>query len=136
MHRSSSTFPRKADVRKEIMEILAPYLDASRNIVIVGHDIRQDLRWISTLGVDLLTLKKVVGQVDTQDMYQAWRNQTNGRGLGKVLSDLGIPSKNLHNAGNDAYYTVCVMFGIALEQIREHEAKLKEKEDTPLAQGT
>ncbi|KAH6998759.1 hypothetical protein BKA56DRAFT_665310 [Ilyonectria sp. MPI-CAGE-AT-0026] len=132
----SSTFPRKADVRKEIMAILAPYLDASRNIVIVGHDIRQDLRWISTLGVDLLTLKKVVGQVDTQDMYQAWRNETNGRGLGKVLSDLGIPSKNLHNAGNDAYYTVCVMFGIALEQIREHEAKLKEKEDIPLTQGT
>ncbi|KAK7428566.1 hypothetical protein QQZ08_005004 [Neonectria magnoliae] len=118
-----STFPRKAHVRREIMSILAPYINDSRNIVMVGHDIYQDIRYLSTLGVNLLTLNSLVGQVDTKDIHQAWRDNTNGRGLSKILSELEIPSKNLHNAGNDAYYTVCVMLGVALEQMREQQAK-------------
>ncbi|KAH7162389.1 hypothetical protein B0J13DRAFT_535844 [Dactylonectria estremocensis] len=123
----SSTFPRKKNVRKAIMAILEPH--TSRNLVLVGHDIAQDIKYFDTLGIHLLDLKNFTRQVDTQEMCQAWQNETQGRGLGKILSQLEIPSKNLHNAGNDAYYTVCAMFGIAIEQIREHEAKLKEKHE-------
>lgn len=127
MHHRSSTFPRKKNVRKAIMAILEPH--TSRNLVLVGHDIAQDIKYFDTLGIHLLDLKNFTRQVDTQEMCQAWQNETQGRGLGKILSQLEIPSKNLHNAGNDAYYTVCAMFGIAIEQIREHEAKLKEKHE-------
>ncbi|KAH7170293.1 hypothetical protein EDB81DRAFT_774995 [Dactylonectria macrodidyma] len=125
----SSTFPRKKDVRRAIMAILAPYINASRNLVLVGHDISQDIRYLETLGIRLVNLKNLTRQVDTQEMCQAWQNETQGRGLGKILSQLEIPSKNLHNAGNDAYYTVCAMFGIAVAQIREQEEKLKEKHE-------
>ncbi|KAM5351321.1 hypothetical protein ACJ41O_004044 [Fusarium nematophilum] len=118
-----STFPRKAETGKAIMAVLDPYLKDSRNIAIVGHDIKQDIKYLKTLGVDLVVLTDLMDPVDTQDIHQAWRNSPNGRGLGSVLSDLKITSKNLHNAGNDAYFTLCAMLGIAVEAIREEEDK-------------
>ncbi|KAF4470923.1 qde-2-interacting protein [Fusarium albosuccineum] len=119
----TSTFPRKAKTGEAIMGVLDPYLNDSRNIVIVGHDINQDIKYLGTLGIDLLVLTNLVNPVDTKDIHQAWRDSTQGRGLSSVLSELGITSKNLHNAGNDAYYTLCAMLGIALEHVREEEEK-------------
>lgn len=105
------------------MDVIDPYLQDSRKIAIVGHDIFSDIRYLSSLGVDLFILPNLLDHIDTQDMHQAWRASNQGRGLERVLSELRIISKNLHNAGNDAYYTLCAMVGIALEQIREEEEK-------------
>lgn len=64
----------------------------------------------------------MIGEVDTKDIYQAWKNEANGRGLNHVLSALKIQSKNLHNAGNDAYYTLCAAILVAQEAFREAHA--------------
>ncbi|KAF4983219.1 hypothetical protein FZEAL_1322 [Fusarium zealandicum] len=121
-----STFPCEAEIREAIMAIMCPYLTDSRKIVIVGHDINQDIKYFRNLGIDLMALANLVDPVDTKDIHQAWRDSTNGRGLSSVLSELGFSSKNLHNAGNDAYYTLCAMLGIAIEQIREEEDEKSE----------
>ncbi|KAI5465547.1 hypothetical protein BGZ63DRAFT_437148 [Mariannaea sp. PMI_226] len=125
----TSEFPRKSHVREEIMKILTPYIDTDRPIILVGHDIQCDITWVSTFGIDLLSLRNFSGLLDTKDMFQGWRNEKNPRGLGRVLEDLDIPSKNLHNAGNDAYYTVCAMLGIAFEEVRKSEDTDKAEEN-------
>lgn len=72
-------------------------------------------------------IQNMIGEVDTKDIYQAWKNEVNGRGLHHLLSALGIKSKNLHNAGNDAYYTLCAAILVAEEALREEQAELKKK---------
>ena len=121
----TSTFPNKSEVREAICSILNPYITGSRSIVLVGHDIAQDIKYVSSIGLNLLQVGNVIGQVDSKDIHQIWRNDPNGRGLHTVLSDLKMPCKNLHNAGNDAYYTLCATVKVALEATRDEEAKRK-----------
>ncbi|KAH6897258.1 hypothetical protein B0T10DRAFT_557084 [Thelonectria olida] len=116
----------KADVQREIMSILAPYENKTISLVLVGHDVQQDLRWVSRFGVNLPRLSNVIGHLDTKDLFQGWREEASPRGLSRVLAVLDIPSKHLHNAGNDAYYTMCAMLGIALGELRDGEDKNKE----------
>jgi hypothetical protein len=66
-------------------------------------------------------------------MYRAFRREPNNSGLGKVLSDLDIAGWDLHNAGNDAVYTLQAMLAIAVKAlvekqgIREREKEIIEK---------
>lgn len=108
------------------MNIFDPYVLCHREIVVVGHDVRQDIAYFNELGIDLRALEGVVETVDTQEIHQAWCDLTNGRGLVTVLGDLNIPSKHLHNAGNDAHYTLCAMLGIALEEVHGNEEQTNE----------
>ncbi|KAH7267489.1 uncharacterized protein BKA55DRAFT_684757 [Fusarium redolens] len=117
----TSTFPTRSTVADSIMKIFNPWLNDQRNIVIVGHDVKQDINYFTELGLDLQLLGGLAEPVDTQDIHQAWRGSTNGRSLGAVLNDLDIAHKHLHNAGNDAHYTLCAMLSIALEDIRKEE---------------
>jgi hypothetical protein len=97
------------------MSIFNPYL-SSREIIVVGHDVRQDITYFNEIGIDLRALAGMREPVDTQDLHQAWCSSPNGRGLVTVLDDLDIPNKHLHNAGNDAHYTLCAMIGIAVQE--------------------
>ncbi|KAK1976119.1 QDE-2-interacting protein [Colletotrichum cereale] len=86
-----------------------------RNVVLLGHDLRSDLGYLETINVELWGIGGVMSRtLDTKDMYQAWRQETQGRSLATVLTDLGIPHSNLHNAGNDAAYTMQAMLGLAV----------------------
>ncbi|KAM0436789.1 hypothetical protein ACHAPT_002500 [Fusarium lateritium] len=118
-----STFPTKAKTKNAIMAVVNPYLKDSRNIAIVGHDINQDIKYLKSLGIEVDALANSYPPIDTKDIHQSWTNSTNGRGLSSVLLELGIASKHLHNAGNDAYYTLCAMVGIALEGLRTEDEK-------------
>ncbi|KAF9774796.1 hypothetical protein IL306_007170 [Fusarium sp. DS 682] len=117
----TSTFPTKSQVADSIMKIFNPWLNDQRNIVVVGHDVKQDISYFTELGLDLRYLGGHAEPVDTQEIHQAWCDSTNGRGLSAVLNDLDIAYKNLHNAGNDAHYTLCAMLGIALESLRKED---------------
>ncbi|PHH71740.1 hypothetical protein CDD83_5108 [Cordyceps sp. RAO-2017] len=111
----SSTFPRHNELVSAIKAILYPYIQEQRELLFVAHDAGQDVRYLSSIGFDVLELAGMQGQVDTMAVHQAWRNGNNGRSLRSVLCDLGIPSKNLHNAGNDAVYTMRAMIGLAVK---------------------
>ena len=58
-------------------------------------------------------------------MWQSLKRDTNPRNLGSVLAELDIVGWNLHNAGNDAVYTLQAMLGISIKQLYERE---KQKE--------
>ncbi|KAK2058156.1 QDE-2-interacting protein [Colletotrichum caudatum] len=86
-----------------------------RNVVLLGHDLRSDIGYLERMNVELWGVGGVMSRtLDTKDMYQAWRQETQGRSLAAVLTDLGIPHSNLHNAGNDAAYTMQAMLGLAV----------------------
>ena len=54
-----------------------------------------------------------------------------GRGLEAVLSELCMQYKWLHNAGNDAVYTLRAVVGVAVEQVREEELVAKGEKYVP-----
>lgn len=54
-------------------------------------------------------------------MYRAFRREPNNSGLGKVLADLDIAGWDLHNAGNDAVYTLQAMVAIAVKSLVEKQ---------------
>ncbi|KAM0346458.1 hypothetical protein ACHAPU_005523 [Fusarium lateritium] len=117
----TSIFPPESKVGGVIMSIVSPFIDTDRNVIIVGHDVKQDISYFNEIGIDLRLLAGLVEPVDTQQIHQAWCGTSNGRSLVAVLNDLDIQSRNLHNAGNDAYYTLCAMIGIALSESCEDE---------------
>ncbi|GAW22221.1 hypothetical protein ANO14919_117570 [Xylariales sp. No.14919] len=103
-----------------------------RPIIIVGHDIRQDLKYLMRIGYDPWEVPLIVDEVDTKAMFQRIERNLDGRGLGMICAKLGIPGDNYHNAGNDAVYTLRAMITMAIKRTIEG---LDKKED-PFAPGT
>lgn len=96
-------------------------------MVLVGHDIKSDIKYLSTIGFPIDQLPGLIGNVDTQAIYRAWKDGTKSPSLGSVLVDLDIRYKNLHNAGNDAVYTLRAMVAIAVVGLHpEQDAQLLE----------
>ncbi|KAL7785521.1 hypothetical protein V8C37DRAFT_412904 [Trichoderma ceciliae] len=126
-----STFPEEFELPEAIEAILAPYKDKKRQLVFVGHDGRQDIKYLSSVGFEVLAMRGLVEQLDTKEIHQAWKDSEQGKSLLHVLNDLFIHSKHLHNAGNDAVFTLRALIGVAIEEIREQEAKAKGQEYTP-----
>lgn len=114
-----------------IGSILEPYTSQKRELVFVAHDTKQDVKLLHKIGVDVLALPGMVGDVDTAVLHQAWCSSDMTRGLHSVLTDLCISSKHLHNAGNDAVYTMRAMVGLAVEKARRDEAAQKGEEYVP-----
>ncbi|OBU01039.2 hypothetical protein VE01_00919 [Pseudogymnoascus verrucosus] len=104
-----------------------------RKIVLVGHDLPQDIAFLRQLGYDPGNLPNLLECTDTAHMYRAFRREPNNSGLGKVLADLDIAGWDLHNAGNDAVYTLQAMVAIAVkalvekQDIREREKEVMEQ---------
>ncbi|RDW71222.1 hypothetical protein BP6252_07785 [Coleophoma cylindrospora] len=100
-----------------------------RDLVLVGHDIDADILYLKKMGYNVLNLGNLKEKQDTASMYRYLRRESNPRNLGAVLADLGITGWNLHNAGNDAVYTLQAMIGIAIRHLVEKQAKLASKEE-------
>jgi DNA polymerase III alpha subunit (gram-positive type) len=126
-----STFPEEFELPEAIESILAPYINKKRQIVFVAHDIRADIKYLSNVGFEVLALTGLVEQLDTKEIHQAWKESDQGKSLRHILNDLFIQSKHLHNAGNDAVFTLRALIGVAIEEIREREAKAKGEEYKP-----
>lgn len=107
------------------------YVQDGRQLVLVGHDIKQDIRYLSSIGFEILDTPGLLGEVDTKDLHQAWNDSSVLRSLSAVLSDLHIASKNMHSGGNDAVYTLRAMVGLAVEQVRKDEAAARGDEYVP-----
>ncbi|KAJ0159217.1 Good for full DBP5 activity protein 2 [Colletotrichum tanaceti] len=130
-----SEYPKLSDLGPSIIAVINNLSEAGqedvseadrrfRNIVLVGHDLRADLGFLERMGVELWTVGGVMSRtLDTKDMHQAWRYESQGRSLAMVLTDLGIPHSNLHNAGNDAAYTMQAMLGVAVAAMVDKSQK-------------
>ncbi|GAD96685.1 QDE-2-interacting protein [Paecilomyces variotii No. 5] len=130
---------------------LPEYKLCPRNIVFLGHDTQTDIKYLRTLGSTLFKDcsetpegsaedgQKVVQPsfleaLDTATLFRVLKRDTNPRSLGQVLLDLGITGWNLHNAGNDARYTVEAMIGIVLKSRLLLDQAAQAASTTPIAQ--
>ncbi|OOF99875.1 hypothetical protein ASPCADRAFT_138772 [Aspergillus carbonarius ITEM 5010] len=84
----------------------------SRRLVLVGHSLSSDLKYLNQIGVDV---EGFHDRVDTAEMFRMLRGEASVRSLGGVLVDLGMMGWYLHNAGNDARYTMEVLVASLLE---------------------
>ncbi|KID82076.1 QDE-2-interacting protein [Metarhizium guizhouense ARSEF 977] len=123
----TSVFPRRAELVDTLNATFAKYANGTHDVVLVGHDIKSDIKYLSTIGFPIDQLPGLIGNVDTQAIYRAWKDGTKSPSLGSVLVDLDIRYKNLHNAGNDAVYTLRAMVAIAVVGLHsEQDAQLLE----------
>jgi len=69
--------------------------------------------------------------LDTQRLYKAFvldENERNPKlGLANICKKLGIHTKHLHNAGNDALYTLKVLYALAEKQMQRNKVKAEEE---------
>jgi len=94
------------DINRELRE------DIQNVNFLVGQGIDNDIRYLRTININTSKFQKlkddkvpIYGIIDTMDLYSGFY-QTEGVGLEKSLKKLKIPYDRLHNAGNDAIYTM------------------------------
>jgi len=108
-----SEVKRLEDIYKELKD------DFDKVNYLVGHGINNDIRFLKKIKVDVSKFKKMnngnkidnYGIIETMDLYSGFF-RTKPVGLEKSLKRLEIDYKNLHNAGNDAHYTMEVFLEI------------------------
>ncbi|KAG5915041.1 hypothetical protein E4U53_004547 [Claviceps sorghi] len=111
-----SMFPDEWELMDTLSAILDSYTrDGEADVLLVGHDVRSDVRYLAGAGYDVALALASVDEIDTQILHQAWVAGRQARKLQRVLSDLRIPYAYLHNAGNDAVYTLRAMMTMGVE---------------------
>lgn len=91
----------------------------ARPVVLVGHDVGNDVRALRRVGFDLTgLLGDEPTTLDTAAMAQAAFAEATPRALGALAAELGLPPERMHNAGNDAWVALRVCVGLALRQGR------------------
>lgn len=86
-----------------------------RNVILVGHGIDGDIHYLANLGCTVVTESfQFFETLDTTILYRSYKGGINTTGLATVCQDLGIHAFFLHNAGNDARYTLEALVKIAL----------------------
>lgn len=91
-------------------------LDEKRNIVFLGHDVLGDIKCVQSLGYDPMEIGNLLEALDTAVMYRVWRREHNSASLGRILYEFDIAGYKLHNAGNDAVFTLQAMLGICVRE--------------------
>ncbi|KAM7202080.1 good for full DBP5 activity protein 2 [Naviculisporaceae sp. PSN 640] len=103
-----------------------------RNIVLVFHDAAADIKFLQGEGYDILGEENVIDVLDTKEMDQYVTRSHNPHSLESVLRSLNMSYQYLHNAGNDAMYTMRAMVSLALKgrQISVARSKKEKKAAT------
>lgn len=73
-------------------------------VALVGHDVKADITYLKQLGVDLPPMLPIY---DTRDLDGArCSDPSRQSGLTNLCFDLGLSPSMMHNAGNDAHWTM------------------------------
>ncbi|CAG8692466.1 1523_t:CDS:2 [Dentiscutata erythropus] len=97
----TSVWANQKTIKDEFTKDLESQLGS---VVLVGHDIKTDVKYLESMGIDV---SSVIERFDTADMNAARVGKPNERiNLGRLLDELDIENYSLHNAGNDAHYTL------------------------------
>lgn len=91
-----------------------PSQPEKRNIILLGHDTNTDVRYLQALGYNPLNLSTLVETLDTVVLHRVYKRDAQPASLARILYEFDITGWHLHNAGNDAYYTMQAMIGIAV----------------------
>lgn len=82
-----------------------PPVGPTRNIVLVGHGIKNEIGYLKSLGFALNEAENMVMRMDTGTILSSKKNQVALKGL-LELCKIDVDRNRLHNAGNDAAYTL------------------------------
>jgi len=105
-----------------------------RNIILLGHDINQDIAYLHQLGFSVLNRSNLLETMDTTAMFRSHTRDPNARSLGSLLCHFDLTAWNLHNAGNDAVYTLWAMLAICVKDAGERgDESVKERHEDSLA---
>ncbi|RYP25403.1 hypothetical protein DL767_008425 [Monosporascus sp. MG133] len=86
----NSNFVSLKDIAQEVGNIIGDNVSGDkRPVVLVGHDIAQDLAYLQKIGYNSWRVPHIVDEVDTKSMFQRLKRSQDGRGLETVCSDLG-----------------------------------------------
>ena len=93
------------------------HLNTFGKIVITGHSVKQDWNIIQRLGIDINRVAPIIAVIDTHSLSRCIISDAPGFSLSNILTHLQCPYKpyELHNAGNDATYTLYVMVLLAVK---------------------
>jgi hypothetical protein len=80
-----------------------------RDVIVVGHGLGNDDKYLRTMEFSFRSTPNAIGETDTQRL-DSIRTQVS---LNKLLAALQIEAVNLHNAGNDAVYTMQALVKMA-----------------------
>jgi hypothetical protein len=108
--------------------------DERRRLVLVGHDIKTDIAYLRRIGFDVTNNQHIVEALDTALMFRALKHEAHNRSLGVVLFELGLVGWHLHNAGNDAIYTLQALLNIAVQDLTGDHKGRSEAEKRQRAQ--
>ncbi|KAF9043169.1 hypothetical protein BJ165DRAFT_1545287 [Panaeolus papilionaceus] len=117
----------KYDAFKERIHKMFEDLKQYAPVYLVFHNDSQDLKYLTQLGIKLENVASLLSldaedpahhewfKVDTSNLIAALLGSPKGdqKGLDKTCQLLSIPTKNLHNGGNDACYTMLALEAMA-----------------------
>lgn len=101
-----------------------------KKVVVVGHDVKQDVQHLHSLDFDVHEMENLLEIVDNQKLHQHRSKFYNGQSLCTVLAGLKIPYRFLHNAGNDAVYTLQSLLRLAVLKRHESLVRAWEKQES------
>lgn len=96
----------------EAYKILCDLIRSGNNVALVGHGIQSDLNMILDAGLPRLP-SDACYTLDTQILYLQVDRASDKSRLEDVLEYFSIPARYLHNAGNDAHYTMLICLKLA-----------------------
>jgi hypothetical protein len=129
-----SEFLSKAELKQKLLEIILtpdptvePLEDLSgygnpdpiyRLFAIIGHGLQADIGFLEKgFGIHVRPMRQCMDTVDTQNLCTALHHSEWGIcSLGQLLDDLEIKHEFLHNAGNDAMYTLQAFIKMGLTE--------------------
>ena len=111
--------------QRDILSNLESLVPRTRNIILVGHGIKNDLQVLQLLDFNLHT--SIGGILDVGRIASKILPNIPIT-LSSILSELRCPFQNLHTAGNDAHFTLRVLLLLAIRDYPEEEVSSNHQE--------
>jgi hypothetical protein len=93
-----------------------------RKLILVGHGLSNDTAYLNKLKFAPHAKGNIIQDIDTQK-FAGTKKQTVS--LSRLMAGLGIDPENLHNAGNDAAYTLQALLLITVQHTKDPGAYIK-----------
>ena len=97
-----------------------------RKLILVGHGLSNDTAYLEKLHFAPHANGNIIQDIDTQRFVGTKKKPV---GLGRLMAGLGVSPENLHNAGNDAAYTLRALVLMTVQHTNNPGAYIKAVEE-------
>lgn len=114
------TIPQ-ADLHSRLSQLIDE-LSTDSPLFMIMHDPRSDITALNLLGIDTSSYSRQLNAfssaspptsgvfiLDTQAIFCGWSRAKRKAKLELCCEELSVPTRRLHNAGNDAHYTLALL---------------------------